>query len=134
MLGSIREFLNKSPWIGWALALILLGSSVFFFIRSRRGADPYAPDRMQEMVTIRFTDTEDEITMPMGRLDKELRQRGDHLDPSAGEINPKPDKPTVFLVAKKEWDDMIARINKEKAEAKEHPVSSAFSTPASGKK
>jgi hypothetical protein len=134
MLGSVREFLNKSPWIGWALALVLLGASIFFFIRSQRSSDPYSPDHMKQMVTIRFTDTEDEITIPLGRLDKELRQRGDHLDPSVGYINPKTNKPTGFLVAKQEWDEIIARINKEKAEAKNKPASSAFTPASAGKK
>jgi hypothetical protein len=136
MLGSVREFLNKSPWIGWALALVLLGASTFFFIRGRRNPDPYSPDNMKQMVTIRFTDTEDEMTIPLGRLDKELRQRGDHLDPTVGYINPKTNKPTGFLVAKKQWDEIIERINKEKEEAKKNPNSSAFSPapPPAGKK
>jgi hypothetical protein len=135
MLAAIREFLNKKPWVGWALAVVLLGVSVFFYFRSRRaGEDPYSPARMTEMVTIRFTDTEDEMTIPRGRLDKELRRQGDQLDPSKGIINPKTGKPTGFLFDKKEWDEWIARINKEKAEAKQHP-NTAFSTaPASAEK
>jgi hypothetical protein len=134
MLGSVREFLNKSPWIGWALALLLLCASIFFFIRGQRNPDPYSPDRMKEMVTIHFTDTDDEMTIPLGRLDKELRLQGDHLDPSKGYINPKTGKPTGFLTAKKEWDDIIARINKEKEEAKKNPTSSAFAPAPAGKK
>jgi hypothetical protein len=87
------------------------------------------------MVTIRFTDTEDEMTIPRGRLDKELRRQGDHLDPSQGYINPKTNKPTGFLFDKAEWEAMIARINKDKEEAKLHPTSAFSSAPAtSGKK
>jgi hypothetical protein len=136
MLAGIRETMNKKPWIGWVVALFLLGVAVFFFFRSRSaGADPYSPARMTEMVTIRFTDTDDEITIPRGRLDKELRRQGEHLDPSQGYINPKTGKPTGFLFDKKEWDDMIARINKEKEEAKLHPNSAFSAAPASsGKK
>lgn len=135
MLAGVREFLNKKPWIGWALALVFLAIGAYFFYRSRSaGPDPYNPARMTEMVTIRFTDTEDEITMPRGRLDKELRRQGDHLDPSQGYINPKTGKPTGFLFNKTEWDEMIARINKEKEEAKAHPGSAFSSAPKSGTK
>jgi hypothetical protein len=135
MLAGVREFLNKKPWIGWVLAIVFLGVSTYFFYRSRSsGVDPYSPSRMTEMVTIRFTDTEDEITIPRGRLDKELRQQADHLDPSKGYINPKTGKPTGFLFNKPEWDEMIARINKEREEAKAHPGSAFSSAPTSGKK
>jgi hypothetical protein len=135
MFARVREFLNKSPRVGWILALVLLCVSVFFFIRSRStAAGPYSPDRMKEMVTIRFTDTDDEITMPRGRVDKELRLQGDHLDPSKGILNPKTGKPTGFLFDKKEWDEMIARINKEKQDAKGRSASAIFSPPPAGKK
>src|SRR5262245_232385 len=131
MLAGVREFLNKKPWIGWALAVVFLCVSGFFFYRSRTaGADPYNPGRMTEMVTIRFTDTEDEITLPRGRLDKELRQAQGPLDPSKGYIHPKTGKPTGFLFSKTEWDEMIARINKEKEEAKQHRSSAFSSAPA----
>ena len=134
MGGGIREFINKSPWMGWAFAALLLGATVFFFLRSRSGgSDPYSPARMTEMVTIRFTDTDDEITMPRGTMDKELRRQGDKLDPTKGITNPKTGKPTGFLFDKEEWDAMIARINKEKEEAKKHP-SGAFGPASSGKK
>jgi hypothetical protein len=134
MLAGVRTFLNKSPWIGWVFAGLLLCASIFFYFRSRSaGADPYSPQRMTEMVTIRFTDDDSEITMPRGRLDKQLRQSGDHLDPTIGITNPKTGKPTGFLVAKDDWDAMIARINKEKEEAKKNP-SGAFAPASSGKK
>jgi hypothetical protein len=133
MAGGVREFINKSPWMGWAFAVLLLGATIFFFMRSRSNADPYSPDRMKEMVTIRFTDTDDEITMPRGTMDKELRRSGDKLDPSKGITNPKTGKPTGFLVDKDDWEAWVARINKEKEEAKKNP-SGAFGPASSGKK
>src|SRR5207253_662796 len=97
MLTRFREFMNKSPWMGWALAALLLCVSVVFFIRARGpGSDPYSPERMRQMVTIRFTDTDEEVTMPRGTVDKDLRRQGDHLDPSKGIVNPKTGKPTGF--------------------------------------
>ncbi len=120
--------------MGWALAAVLLGVSVFFVIRSQRaGTDPYNPERMKQMLTVHFSDTDEEMTIPRGRLDKELRAQGSQLDPSKGIINPKTGKPTGFLVDKEEWDGMIARINKEKEEAKLHP-GAAFGSASSGKK
>lgn len=114
MLASIREFINKKPWIGWIVAGLLLVGSVLYFLRTQRGTDPYSPDRMTEMVTIRFTDTNEEIEMTRGQMDKELRRRGDKIDPAQGIINPKTGQPTGFLFNKSEWEQMIARINREK--------------------
>jgi hypothetical protein len=115
MIDRVRQMLNK-PWVGWAMFALLLGAAVFYFLRGGRGTDPYTPERMQETVTIRFTDTNDEIEMTRGQLDKELRRRGDTLDPTQGIINPKTGAPTGFLFNKSEWETMVARINAEKAE------------------
>ncbi|CAG0958478.1 hypothetical protein PHYC_00597 [Phycisphaerales bacterium] len=116
MLTRVRQFVNEKPWIGWLVAGLLLLGSVFYFLRTQRGTDPYSPDRMTEMVTIRFTDTNDEIEMSRGHMDRELRRRGDKIDPSQGIINPKTGQPTGFLFNKSEWEEMIARINREKEE------------------
>lgn len=115
MLNKVRDFLNKSPWLGWALAAIMLGLAVFIYMRRDASADPYSPERMREEVTIRFTDTNDEITMTRGRLDQELRRRGNVLDPSKGVINPKTGQPTGFPFDKADWESLCARINQEKS-------------------
>ncbi len=115
MLTRIRELMNGSPWLGWVLAALILAASVVIYQRGQGGTDPYSPERMRETVTIRFTDTEDEIEMTRGQLDKELRRRGAQLNPGEGIINPKTGKPTGFLFSKDEWETMIARINEEKA-------------------
>ena len=133
MVQNLREFMNKKPWVGWVVAVLFLGASVFFFFRGQRSQDLYSPNRMTEMVTVHFTDTDDEMTIPRGRLDKELRSQANLLDPSKGITNPKTGKPTGFLVDKEEWDAWVARINKEKAEAKQRP-SAVFGPASSGKK
>lgn len=118
MLGKLREFVNKSPWLGWVLFVAVLGLAVvLWFIRSK-GTDPYTPERMVEEVTVRFTDTNDEVKMTRGQLDKELRRRGDKLDAAQGIINPKTGQPTGFIFSKAEWEEMITRINQEKEEAR----------------
>jgi hypothetical protein len=114
MLSRLREFFNKTPWAGWAVAGLLLATSAFLLVRGQKSSDPYNPERMREMVTIRFADTGDEVTMPRGAMDKELRRQGDKLDPSKGLINPKTGQPTGFLFDKEEWDAMVTRINAEK--------------------
>jgi hypothetical protein len=129
MLSRFREFVNKSPWLGWILAAVLLAVSVVFFMRGQRGTDPYSPGRMQETVTIRFTDTNDEMTMTRGQMDRDLRKSGPKLDPSVGIINPKTGKPTGFLFNKSEWDEMITRINREKEEIRQ--TGGKISAPAS---
>ena len=115
---GVRDLINKKPWMGWTLAGVLFALMVFMFIRSGKSESPYSPERMTEMVTIRFSDTGDEMTMPRGRVDKMLRERGNKLDANEGITNPKTGKPTGFIFNKKEWDEMIARINSEKEAAK----------------
>jgi hypothetical protein len=114
MTGGLREWLNK-PWLGWVLFVIVLGLAVYFFLTGGRSNSPYSPDRMKETVTIRFTDTNDEIEMTRGQLDKEVRRRGEAIDPTQGIINPKTGQPTGFLFSKSEWEEMVKRINAEKA-------------------
>jgi hypothetical protein len=126
---SLREFLNKAPWAGWVTAGIVFLAAAFLFFRGQRSDDPYNPDRMREMVTIRFTDTGEEITMPRGTMDKQLRHQGAHLDPSKGIINPKTGQATGFLFDKKEWDAMIARINNEKEQARKGSALSGAKPP-----
>lgn len=116
-MNTIRELLAKNPWIGWIFAAMFLGLAVFIYMKRSGSDDPYSPDRMVELVTIKFVDTGDEIQIPRGRLDKELRGRGGSLNPEEGIINPKTGKPTGFPFDKDEWSQWIARINQEKTEA-----------------
>lgn len=113
-MNSLRNFLKESPWAGWLVALLLLGAAVWIYFARTGSTDPYNPDRMREMVSIKFTDTGDVIEMPRGRLDKELRGRGDTVNSAQGIMNPKTGQPTGFLFDKTEWDQMIQRINSEK--------------------
>lgn len=114
---NIREQMEKKPWLGWSVAGVLLLVAVFIYIRRSSNDDPYSPERMTEMVTIKFTDTGDEIEIPRGRLDKELRGRGGALDPSQGVINPKTGAATGFPFNKREWEDWIKRVNEDKVAA-----------------
>lgn len=111
----MRELLNSKPWIGWAVAGALLVLAIVLYItRSGGGGDPESPERMQEVVVIKFTDTGDELEMPRGRMEKQLRERGGTLDTDAGITNPKTGKPTGFPFKRNEWEETIKRINKDK--------------------
>lgn len=115
----MRDVLNKYPWLGWVIALLLLGLSIWLYVARTRGAGDYDPDRMKDMLTIRYTDTDEVEKIPRGRLDQMLRRSGDSLDPTKGIINPKTGKPTGFLVDEDEWTTMIERINREKDAVRE---------------
>lgn len=132
MINQIREFINKRPWLGWVVALLMVGVSAFVYMRRTSAGDAYSPDRMREVVTIRFADTNDEITMTRGKLDQELRRRGDKLDPNEGVVNPKTGKPTGFPFDKSEWEKTIARINEEKAEIRSTSGKSVAPAPRGG--
>jgi len=110
----VRDLLNRYPWLGWVVIALLLGVTVWSLLWRRGGADAYDPESMKEMLTVRYTDTDEVVKIPRGRLDQMLRGSGNALDPTQGIINPKTGKPTGFLVDEDEWSKMIDRINKEK--------------------
>jgi hypothetical protein len=124
---NFRSHAAKKPLLGWAVAAVCVGLTVVLWVRRGSTEDFYSPDRMQEMVTIKFTDTGDEIEMPRGRLDRELRRSGGVLDPSKGVVNPKTGQPTGFPFNKNEWEQWIKRINEERAAVQ-------AATPAAGNK
>lgn len=118
-MNAIRQFLKNSPWAGWAFAGLILVAAIYIYMSRANSSNPYNPDRMREMVSIKFADTGEVIEMPRGRLDKEIRGRGDKIDPSVGIINPKTGQPTGFLFDSAEWTGMIDRINREKSQVRE---------------
>ncbi len=111
----MRDLLSKYPWLGWAIAGLLFALTLWLIFRPRNAGE-YDPDRMKDMLTIRYTDTDEVEKIPRGRLDQMLRRSGDNLDPTKGIINPKTGKPTGFLVDEDEWSSMIERINREKSQ------------------
>ncbi|MFO0858581.1 MAG: hypothetical protein U0640_14630 [Phycisphaerales bacterium] len=115
--------MNKNPWAGWVAAGLIAALAVgLYFYRMNSGGNIYSPESMTEMLTIRYTDTDDVERIPRGRLDKMIRGR-EKLDPSEGLINPKTGKPTGILVNEKDWNEMFERIKREKAQAKEEAKS-----------
>ncbi len=118
-MASIRDSLQKSPWIGWALALVMFGVAGYFaFFRGHVGVDPSNPERMREIVTIKYTDTGEEVKMGRGQFERALResQPGMTVDPSKGLVNPKTGQATGFLFDKDDWDSLVKQINAERAE------------------
>lgn len=128
MIGRLREGVQRKPWLGWVFALVLGGLAVLLYLRGGRSADPYSPERTTESVTIKFTDTGEELTMPRGRFEKLLRDQGE-LDASKGLLNPATKKYSGFLVDKDEWEETVRRINAERDALRQQWHSSP---PASG--
>lgn len=115
---KVRDFVNRSPWVGWCVAGLTLAVAIYLYIRTPSNESPYSPERMRQTVSIKFTDTGDVVEMQRGDLDRLLRRRGEQVDGSVGIVNPKTNLATGFLYDKGEWDRMIARINEEKAQVK----------------
>lgn len=117
-MANVRNLL-QSPAVGWSVAAIAVGFAIFVLVRSFFATSPYDPARMTENVTIRYMDTGDEVQMPRGRFEKELRNMGRALKPDEGVINPKTGKPTGILVAASEWKETVERLNAERQMALE---------------
>ncbi len=126
-MSGIRQAINKSPWMGWAVAGVLLVASAAIFVLRRGPEDPYDLARLTQDVTIRFTDTNEEVTMPRGRFEKELRVAGGPLDAARGILNKATGQHTGVLVNKREWEETVKRLNAEREEAMKR-------TPAPAKK
>ena len=66
-------------------------------------------------VTVVCEETSREWTMSRGRIEQALYQRPGMLDPDEGLVNSETGKSTGFPKSRKrDWDDVIARINAEK--------------------
>lgn len=114
---GLRDTVNQKPWLGWTLAGAFLAIGVGYFIWDRSAdTSPYNPERLMEIVTIKFMDDGSTMQIPRGRLEKMLAERPD-LKESEGITNPKTQKPTGFLYNEADWKEMVNRINTEKAAA-----------------
>ncbi len=117
------------PWIGWTIAAIALGVAAYMYFGQQGDIDPYNPDRMKQMVSVKFTDTGEVIELPRGRFERQLRDtNGGLLDPTKGITNPKTGQPTGFLFDKSDWEEVVARINGERTAA---GISDASPSPSS---
>ncbi len=110
---GLREWLQRNPAVGWVIALLACGVAVYF-AAFRRQAGDYMPDQMTEIVTIKFTDDNETMEIPRGRLIRELMRSGQTLDPSKGITNPRTGQPTGFPFNKSEWDSMVRQINADR--------------------
>ncbi len=128
---NVRALIKQKPWIGWAVAGVLLVVAVYLaFFRSAGGGDDFSPEKMQSMVTIRFSDTDTTEELPWGRVMKELSGRPGKLDGTVGINNPATGKPTGFIFNQAEWDRIVGQINKDKEDAGKSPVAGKAKPPA----
>jgi hypothetical protein len=113
-VNKIREFINKNPWLGWAIAVLLLVAGAVVYFRFNPSRTEYSLARMTEDVTIRCSETGKEWKMPRGRMEAELLGRSGQIDPTLGITNPDTGRPTGFPVT--EWESTVERLNKAKAD------------------
>lgn len=116
-MNKIREMMEKSPWLGWAVAGVILAAAVGLYLLRSGASEPYSPDRLTQTVSIRFADTGEVVEMPRGEMERDLRSRAGRLDAGAGIINPKTGQATGFPYSKSDWEKTIDRLNGEKETA-----------------
>lgn len=108
----------KNPAVAWTFATVCLALAIWFLARSLWSKSDYDLGRLSESVTVRFTDTNDETHMTRADFEDKLRSVPGVLTAETGIVNPKTGKPTGVLVATKEWNATIDRINAEREWAK----------------
>jgi hypothetical protein len=108
---GMREFLNKSPLLGWGVAAGVGVIAVVMFVRSMGGGET---SELTQDVTIRCSETGKEWTMPRGAMEKELMLRPYPVNPEEGLINPDTGKPTGFPVD--DWKLTVERVNSSREE------------------
>ena len=110
---SIRTLLREKAYLGWTLAGLLLLLAVVLAFRAFRGTpSAYTFDRLTENVVIKDRETGEEWTMPRGRMEAILWDRGGKIDPSVGLPNPTTGKLTGF--PKSEWEATVERIKADR--------------------
>lgn len=115
---ALREFMQKNPMMGWALAALLtLGAAAV--VITRVGAKSET-QQLTQMITIRCTETGDTWQVLRGVMEKELYLRPYPIDPNQGLINPKTGKPTGFPIDA--WKETVERVNIERSEVEQPPT------------
>lgn len=114
-MDSVRNLLQK-PAVGWSVAGVAILVALWFFWQGVFGKGTYDLARMTEKVTIRFADTGDELVLTRGEFEEQLRRLGQDLKADQGIVNPKTGKPTGIMIASKEWQETVNRLNQERAE------------------
>ena len=121
---GIVEQIKEKPWTGFALAGVILVGAVVMYIRmSGGGGGEFDSNSMGQMITIKYTDTDDEEQMTRGELLKRMitDSGGAAIDPNKGIVNPKTGKPTGFLHDKGKWNTLVKDVNEQRAAANQAP-------------
>ncbi|HMN39878.1 MAG TPA: hypothetical protein PKE29_03470 [Phycisphaerales bacterium] len=128
-MNRLREFLRKSPMLGWGMAAVLMLFAAYMLYTRLNPKDE--TQQLTQMVTIRCSETGDTWTVPRGIMEKELYLRPFPLDPNQGMVNPKTGRPTGFPVDA--WKETIDRINYERGADGAKPAGATPSAPAATK-
>lgn len=128
---DIREFINRQPMLGWAVAVVVALIATMMFLRNLGASET---SELSQDVTVRCRDTGKEWKMRRGVMEKELMMRPYPVNPDEGIINPDTGKPTGFPVD--DWKLTVDRVNSSRAPLaeKQVPKKSAPAKPAGGGK
>jgi hypothetical protein len=112
---GLRELVKSKPWVGWAVAGVLLLVAILVYVRPGGNRAAYTLEQLDQDVVIRDRDTGEEWTIKRGRLEAILWERAGTLDPSVGLPNPKTGTLTGF--PKSDWEETVERIDRDRREA-----------------
>ncbi len=124
-MNRLREFMQKSPMMGWAMAALLMLFAAFMLYTRLNPKDETR--QLTEMVTIRCSETGETWKVQRGIMEKELWLRPYPVDPNQGIVNPKTGKPTGFPVDA--WKETVEQINAQRGEGNAKPAPAAPPAP-----
>jgi hypothetical protein len=116
-MNALREFLQKNPWIGWAVALVAIAFAAAMILGVFEKPAPDSVERRGQQVTIRCTETGETWQMSRGEFERMLLLHKGKIDPGQGIPSKFAEgRLTGVLVDDDEWRETVKRINAMKAQ------------------
>lgn len=108
----MRRLIEEKPWIGWAVAGLLMLVGAFLVARPLLSGSG-GPQALADHVIIIYEDTGEEGKVGFGSLQRILLQEAARqpLNPAEGLTNPKTGKKTGFPKDRDMWQKLVTNAN-----------------------
>ena len=111
----VRDLTEERPWLKWAAPSIAVLALTFVVLQLARGGGGdrvLSGDRLATQVQVRFEDTGNTISVPVGYVTNDLLKLGSAPNDGSLVTNPKSGKRSGVVVEKSEWARIVADVTK----------------------